>query len=102
MGTEVALGTEGAWVSTGVSGTLMWGRKGHREDTLECRGVEKGKAGSSQQGLGMLTQPGLGAHLVLISKDCCGLQTKSSSQAGCGCIKCYRSYGKSSAELRTR
>lgn len=53
MGTEVALGTEGAWVSTGVSGTLMWGRKGHREDTLKCRGVEKGKAGTQGGHFGM-------------------------------------------------
>lgn len=100
MGTEVALGNEGAWVSTGVSGTLMWGRKGHREHALECRGVEKGNAGSCQQGLGMLKQPGLGAHMVLSSKDCYELQTKSSSQAGCGCNNHYRGYGKSSAELR--
>lgn len=31
METKMALGDEGAWVSTDVSGTLTWGRKGQRE-----------------------------------------------------------------------
>lgn len=64
--------------------------------------MEKGNAGSCQQGLGMLKQLGLGAHLILSSKDCYGPQTKSRSQVGFGCINHYRGSGKSSAELRVR
>lgn len=87
MGTEVALGNEGAWVSQGhwPGAGRDTGRCGSKQ-AFECRGVEKGNAGSCQQGLGMLKQPGLGVHLVLSSKDCYGPQNKSRSQVGLCCI----------------